>query len=73
MKNYGIKVWRIKYELKYEELWNKIGDLIRLITINSDKYDEKLIKIKYNSDDHLLLELYEIIMVVKYVFHKGNK
>ena len=25
----------------YEELWNKIIDLIRSITNNSDKYDEK--------------------------------
>ena len=27
---------------KYEELWNKIRDLIRSITNNSDNYDEKL-------------------------------
>ena len=28
---------------KYEELWSKIRDLIRLITKNSDDYDEKYI------------------------------
>ena len=26
---------------KYEELWSKIRDLVRSITNNSDKYDEK--------------------------------
>ena len=35
---------------KYEELWSKIRDLIRLITKNSDDYDEKYTKIKFNSD-----------------------
>ena len=33
----------------YEELWNKIRDLIRSITKNADDYDEKYIKIKFNS------------------------
>ena len=36
---------------KYEELWRKIRDLIRLITKKSDDYDEKYMKIKFNSDD----------------------
>ena len=47
---------------KYEELWNKIRDLIRSVTNNSDDYDEKYMKIKCNSDDDLplkkILELY---------------
>ena len=29
---------------KYKKLWNKIGDLIRSRTNNSDNYDEKYIK-----------------------------
>ena len=33
---------------KYEELWNKIRYLIRLITNSSDTYDEKYMKIKFN-------------------------
>ena len=33
---------------KYEELWNKIKYLIRLITNNSDAYDEKYMKIKFD-------------------------
>ena len=39
----------------HEELWRKIRDLIRSITENSDDYDEKYIKIKFNSDEELLL------------------
>ena len=39
---------------KYEELWSKIKDLFRSITKNSDDYDEKYLKIKFNSDDKLM-------------------
>ena len=38
---------------KYGELWTKIRDLIRLITKNSDDYEKKNMKIKFNSDDEL--------------------
>ena len=52
-------------------------DLIRSIAINSDNYDEKYMNIKFNSDDSLhlrkTLELYNMIIVVRYVFHEGNK
>ena len=48
--------------------------LIRSITINSDKYDEKHIKIKLNSDEHLplskMLKPYEILIVLKSVIQK---
>ena len=37
---------------KYEELWSKIRDLIRSVTKNG-KYDEKFMKIKFNSNDEL--------------------
>ena len=33
---------------RYEELWSKIKDLIRLITKKLDDYDEKYLKIKFN-------------------------
>ena len=47
-----------KYTLKkYEELWNKIRDLIRSITNNSDNYSKNNMKIKLNSDDDLPLTL----------------
>ena len=41
---------------KYEELWSKIRDLIRSKTNNSDDYDEKYMKIKFDSDDDLTLK-----------------
>ena len=40
---------------KQEELWIKARHLIRSITKNSDDYDEKYMKIKFNSDDELTL------------------
>ena len=62
---------------KYEELWCKIRDLIRSITKNPDHYDEKYIKIKFNSDDELPLnktiEIPTITIVVTAVFHENNK
>ena len=42
-----------KYEGKYEELWIKTRDLISSLTENcyDYDYDEKDIKIKFDSDD----------------------
>ena len=39
----------------YEELWRKIRDLIRSIIKKSDDYEEKYMKIIFNSDDELPL------------------
>ena len=39
-------------EKKYGELWSKTRDLIRAITKNSDDYDQKYMKIKFDSDDN---------------------
>ena len=62
---------------KYEELWNKIRDLIRSKTKKSDKYDENYKKIKFNSDDKLPLnktiEIHNVTIVVKAVFYENNK
>ena len=62
---------------KYEELLSKIRDLIRLITKNLDHYDEKYMKIKFSSDDELLLnktkEILSMIIVIRTVFHENNK
>ena len=45
-----------KYILeKQEELWNKIKDLIRSKTNNSNDYNEKYATNKYNSDDDIIL------------------
>ena len=62
---------------KYEELWSKFINLIRLITKNSDDYDEKYMKIKFNSDEELPLnktiEIPSMGIVVRAVFHANNK
>ena len=62
---------------KYEELWIKIIDLIRLITKNPEIYNEKYIKIKFNTDDKLPLnktiEIPTITIVVRTAFHENNK
>ena len=61
----------------YEKLWIKTRDLIRSKTNNSDDYDQKYMKIRFNSNDDLslkkTLELPNIILVVKAVFHEDNK
>ena len=62
---------------RYEELWTKIRGLIRSITKNSDDYDEKYIKIKFNSDGELplnkMIEIPSMIIVVRAVFHENDK
>ena len=62
---------------KYQELWSKIKDLIKLITKNSDGYDEKYMKIKFNSNDELPLnktiEIYAMTIVVTAASHENNK
>ena len=62
---------------KYEELWSTIKDLIRLINKNSDDYDEKYLKIIFNSDDKLpvnkTVEIPTMTIVVRVVFHENNK
>ena len=57
---------------KYGELWSKIRDLIRSIAKNLDDYDEKYMKIKFNSDDQLALnKMIEIpIMTIVVVFRQ---
>ena len=40
---------------KYEELWSKIRDLIRSISKYLDDYDEKYMKIVFDSDNDLPL------------------
>ena len=56
---------------------SKVRDLIKSITENADDYDEKCIKIKFNSDDELPLnktiEISTIIIVVRAIFLESNK
>ena len=62
---------------KRHELWSKIRDLIRSMTKISDDYDEKYMKIKFNSDDELvlnkLIEIPSMTTVLRAVFHENNK
>ena len=62
---------------KCEELWNKIRDLIRSMTKNSDDYVEKYIKIKFNVNDKLplnkMIKIPTMIIAVRVVFHGNNK
>ena len=62
---------------KYEELWGKLRDFNRSMINNFDNYDEKYMKIKFNSDDDLplkkTLKFRNMIIVVRSVFHKDNK
>ena len=62
---------------KYEELFIKTRDWIRSITKNSDDYDKKYLKIKFNSDDELPLnktiKVSTIIAVVRAIFLENNK
>ena len=62
---------------KYEELWSKTRDLIGSITKNSDDYDEKYMKIKFNLDGYLplnkMIEIHNVTIVSKAIFHENNK
>ena len=62
---------------KYTELWDKIKDLIRLITNTSGDYDEKYMKIKFNSDNNVslnkILKLHNLTIVVRSVFQENKK
>ena len=58
---------------KYEELWTKIRYLIRSTSNDSDNYDKDYMKTKFNSEIKKILELYNVVIVVRSVFHEGNK
>ena len=57
-------------------MWIKIRDLVRSITKTTNNYDEKYIKIKFNSDDELTLnktiEIPSIMIVFRTIFHENN-
>ena len=65
-----------KDSIKCEELWN-YGDALISIINNSDIYNKKYMKIKYNSEDGLplkkTLEPYNMSRVVWSVFHEERK
>ena len=60
----------------YEELWINIRDLIRSLTKEPDVYDEKYVKIKFDSDDKLHLNKTKIpimVIVVRTIFYENSK
>ena len=68
---------KVKTLKRYEELRTKVKDLTRSKTNNSDDYDEKYMNMNFISDDDLplqkRLELCNMTIVVRAVFHKDNK
>ena len=67
----------MKVKKKYGDLWSRIRYLLRSITENSDDYDEKYLKINFDSDDILPLnktiEIPIVTIVVRAVFYENNK
>ena len=55
----------------------KIRDLVRSITENSNDYDDKYMKIKFNSDYELplnkMIEFPDMAIIFKAVFQENNK
>ena len=62
---------------KYDKIWSKIWGLIGSTTKKSDDYDERYMKIKFNSDDKLPLnktiEIPSMLIVVGAIFLENNK
>ena len=61
---------------KYEEQWSKIKNLIGWITKKSDGYDEKYMKIKFDTNDELPLnetiKIPIITIAIRAVFNDNN-
>ena len=59
------------------ELWSKIRYLIRAVTKNSDDYDERCIKIKFNSHDELhlnkMIKTPSMAIFVRAIFYENIK
>ena len=63
--------------IKYTELWDKINNLIKQINDKPGDYDEKYMKIKFNSDDNLplnkILKIHNMTIVIRSVFQEDGK
>ena len=61
----------------YAEQWNKIKSLIKKISDKQGDYDEKYIKIRFNSDDKFRLnkmrKLHNLEIIVRSIFEEDNK
>ena len=79
-RNKCLTLVRTNESNKYEEMWNKIRNLIRSVTRKSDDYDEKYLKMKFYSDDKLPLnktiEIQVKVLVVRaiyFFFYRNSK
>ena len=63
--------------IKYTELWNRIKNLIKKINYKPGDYDEKYMKIKFNSDDNLplnkILKIHNMTIGIRSVFQEDGK
>lgn len=54
----------------------KIRELLKSTSNNSDSYDERYMKIRFNSDDDLpinkTLRFYDKTILVRTIYHEGN-
>ena len=59
---------------KYAELWDEIKNVIENINDKPSEYEKDFMKIKFNSDDNLLLnkilKLHNLTVIVRSVFKK---
>ena len=62
---------------KYTELWDGIKSQIKKMSDKPGDYDQKYMKIKFNSDDNSplneILKLIKLIRVVRSIFQEENK
>ena len=63
--------------IKYTKLWDKIENLIECIYIKSGEYEKDFMKIKFNSDDNLLLnkilKIQNLAIVIRSVFEEDGE
>ena len=63
--------------IKYTKLWDKIENLIECIYIKSGEYEKDFMKIKFNSDDNLLLnkilKIHNLTIVIRSVFEEDGE
>ena len=63
--------------IKYTKLWDKIENLIESNYIKSGEYEKDFMKIKFNSDDNLLLnkilKIQNLAIVIRSVFEEDGE
>ena len=61
----------------YKKAWNKINCLTKLKNNDSGNYDDERMKIRYNSDNNLLLkqelEILNVVIIIRSFFYDNKK